>query len=75
MNTALKKCRVCGKEYEPCRSTKSVPGVFHWREVSCSPECGAIYLRQVEESRNPPPVKIKKRRINPAEAIASDEDN
>lgn len=49
--TSKKQCRVCGKDYEPCHSTKLQPGVFRWREVACSPECGAIYLQRVNESR------------------------
>lgn len=44
------KCRVCGKEYTPCR-TAVANGVFRWQAVSCSPECGAEYLRRIEESR------------------------
>lgn len=61
MKDTIKQCRVCGKDYEPCRTAKYVDGVFHWREVSCSPECGAIYLQRVIESRTPIPAKAKKR--------------
>lgn len=50
---SMKQCRVCGKNYDPCHTPGLQIGVFRWREVSCSPECGAIYLRQIEESRNP----------------------
>ena len=51
MATAILKCRVCGKEYEGCRTAKKVDGVFRWKEVSCSPECGAIYLDRIRKSR------------------------
>ena len=51
MALAVKKCRVCGKEYEACRSAVRHAGVFRWQEVACSPECGSIYLRQINESR------------------------
>ena len=53
MAMASKKlvCRVCGKEYEACRSTDRKAGVFRWQEVACSPECGAVYLKRIEESR------------------------
>lgn len=44
-------CRVCGREYEPCRTAARRPNVFHWQEVACSPECGAIYLQRIIESR------------------------
>lgn len=47
-----KTCRVCGATYEACRSIKTGDGVFNWREVACSPECGEVYLRQVMTSRN-----------------------
>lgn len=50
--SSLAKCRVCGKEYKPCRSVVA-DGVFRWQAVSCSPECGAKYLRLIEESRVP----------------------
>jgi len=51
MASAVKKCRVCGKEYEACRSANRAAGVFRWQEVACSPECGAIYLQKINESR------------------------
>lgn len=51
MPIATKICRVCGKEYEACRSAKTVAGVFRWQEVACSPECGAEYLAKVREAR------------------------
>ncbi len=44
-------CRVCGKEYIACRTAKNEPGVFHWQEVACSPECGEKYLNKVLEAR------------------------
>ena len=51
MTTAIKKCRVCGREYEACRSARRGDGVFRWREVACSPEHGAIYLSEVLAAR------------------------
>lgn len=53
MTSAKMTCRVCGKEYEPCRTATRRPNVFHWQEVACSPECGAIYLQRIIESRKP----------------------
>ena len=69
----MKKCRVCGKEYEPCHSAKLQPGVFRWREVACSPECGATYLQQINESRGLVSKKTKRPRakkteVDPVEA-------
>ena len=59
MTTAIKKCRVCGKPYEACRSARNVAGVFRWQEVACSRECGLIYLAKIEESRKIKPLKVK----------------
>ncbi|MEY8573281.1 hypothetical protein AALD01_02590 [Oscillospiraceae bacterium 21-37] len=54
-------CRVCGKEYEPCRTAIKNPNVFHWQEVACSPECGAKYLQRVKDSRkSAEPIKKSK---------------
>lgn len=52
MASAKKICRVCGKEYEACRTAARKDGIFRWQEVACSPECGAIYLKRVEDSRS-----------------------
>lgn len=57
MAASIKKCRVCGKDYEACRSMNRSADVFRWQEVACSPECGAEYLRRIAESRNPVPQK------------------
>lgn len=51
MPKLTKICRVCGGTYEACRSIKTGSGVFNWREMCCSPECGQTYLQRVEESR------------------------
>ena len=59
MATAIKKCRVCGKSYEACRSIKRIAGVFRWQEVACSKECGSIYLAKIEESREVKPTDDK----------------
>lgn len=62
-----KRCRVCGKEYEPCHSANLQTGVFRWREVACSPECGAVYLRQINESRGVLPKETKRPRAKKSE--------
>lgn len=53
MPKVTKKCRICGKEYTCCGATRHTDGLFHWREVACSPECGAKYLEMVMEARKP----------------------
>ena len=49
--TGILKCRICGKEYEACRSAKRVAGVFHWQSVACCAEHGAEYLALIRASR------------------------
>lgn len=74
MSVVKKICRVCGKEYEPCRTARRVPGVFHWQEVACSAECGAIYLRRVNESRinaEPLPEKPGKKAASAKKTVAA----
>lgn len=70
MTTAIKKCRVCGKEYEACRSARRGDGIFRWREVACSPEHGAIYLAQVLAARE----SSSKQAVNLNDDDASEED-
>lgn len=48
---AKKKCKICGKEYEHCRTTRRVEGIFRWQDVACCAEHGSIYLTKIEESR------------------------
>lgn len=52
MAKVMKECRVCGKKYEACH-TPNTSGVFRWRDVTCSIECGRIYLERIEQSRQP----------------------
>lgn len=51
MTTRTVSCRVCGKEFVPCNKPSSVLGAFNYRAIACSPECGAEYLRRVQEAR------------------------
>lgn len=43
-------CRVCGKEYEYCK-TFLTDNLFRYQDVACSPECGAVYFAEIEASR------------------------
>lgn len=49
MATILKKCKVCGKEYEYCHTL--IPGVFRWQDVACCREHALEYFAQVEAAR------------------------
>lgn len=44
-------CRVCGKEYEACRSERT-SNATAWKDVACSRECGEEYFRRVAEARS-----------------------
>lgn len=52
MATATKICKICGKEYEYCKTIKSDPNQFRWQDVACSPKHGQEYLKKIIESRS-----------------------
>lgn len=51
MATGMKKCKVCGKEYEACHTQAFAAGIFRWQDVACCPEHGAEYLAAVTAAR------------------------
>lgn len=52
MAKAIKICKVCGKEYEYCRTF--LPTAFRWQDVACCQEHAQEYLALVEASRAKP---------------------
>lgn len=44
-------CKVCGKEYEYCKTWNSTDK-FRYQDVACSPEHGAIYFARIAASRS-----------------------
>lgn len=50
MATGYRVCKVCGERYEYCLTNRR-DTIFRWQDVACSPEHGAIYFRQIAESR------------------------
>ncbi len=44
-------CKICGVEYEYCRTDSRIPGVFRWQDVACCSEHGAEYLHLIKVSR------------------------
>lgn len=44
-------CKVCGKEYEYCKTWLN-DNKFRWQDVACSIECGTKYFADIEASRN-----------------------
>lgn len=69
MASAVRTCRVCGKQYEACRSANRTAGVFRWQEVACSPECGSIYLQRINESRGITEKKNRAKRATTKQAV------
>ena len=49
MGKAIKVCKVCGKEYEYCRTY--LPTAFRWQDVACCREHGQEYFRMIEDAR------------------------
>lgn len=64
MAKATRICKVCGKEYDYCKTWLST-NKFRYQDVACSPECGAKYFALIEASRSgkktDPANAIKKR--------------
>ncbi len=84
MANVTKVCKVCGKSYLGCTNAEKYDGIFRYQTVACSPECGAIYLAQVMESRgikqesaepeqNVKATKAKKKSLKKAEPEESEE--
>lgn len=52
MATGTKICKICGKEYECCKTVRHVDGVFRWQDVACCVEHGQEYLNLVLMARS-----------------------
>ena len=50
MARSIKVCKICGKEYEYCR-TERKSNVFRWQDVACCFEHGSQYFADVERAR------------------------
>ena len=44
----MAKCKVCGKEFTPCRTNTPL----NWRRVACCAEHGAIWFEKIEAAPN-----------------------
>ena len=56
MAKGTRKCKVCGTEYEYCRTVRN-GDAFRYQDVACCPEHGSIYLARVLESRKAPVIE------------------
>lgn len=62
MATTHKKCRICGKSYEACRSLSTGVTALDWKAVACCPAHGEKYFTLIAESRKKetnPPEKLR----------------
>lgn len=48
----MKKCKVCGREYDPCKSGNTNPTTYRWQDVACCAEHGSQYLAEIIASRS-----------------------
>lgn len=51
MPTGTRICKVCGNEYEYCRTLYPDNGIYRWQDVACCAEHGSIYFARVMEAR------------------------
>lgn len=51
MDKPMKKCRICGKEYEACKPAYTSGNIYRWQDVACCAEHGAEYFALIEASR------------------------
>ena len=51
MPKGKRKCKICGKEYDYCK-TELPANIFRWQDVACSHECGVKYFALVEAARS-----------------------
>ncbi|MCQ2770651.1 MAG: hypothetical protein MJ236_02495 [Clostridia bacterium] len=49
MSKGTRICKICGKEYEYCKT--KAQGMFIWRDVACCEEHAKEYFRKVAISR------------------------
>lgn len=78
MAGATKICKVCGKEYEYCRTY--LPTAFRWQDVACCREHAMEYFAKIEEARSAEevsnePVNEEDVVIDYEDALLDDEDD
>lgn len=52
MGKPMRKCRICGKEYEACKPTYFTGNPYRWQDVACCEEHGTEYFARVAASRS-----------------------
>ena len=52
MPKVVRKCRVCGKEYEACPPPYMEINPYRWQDVACCVEHGMEYFEMIEASRS-----------------------
>ncbi len=72
MATATKKCKICGKDYEYCRTNRP-SDIFRWQDVACCVEHGQQYFEKILKSRELS-IPIKSQNYDFSDLIEDDED-
>lgn len=52
MAKGIKICKVCGAEYEYCRTKYRDTNMFRWQDVACCAEHGSEYFAAILTSRS-----------------------
>lgn len=76
MNKNIKtiKCRVCGKDFEPCDYCQNHNETFRWRNFACSIECAKKYIAETIAYREKQKlVADNENKITADEVVVSDE--
>ena len=79
MATGIRKCKICGKEYQYCKTNRKA-NIFRYQDVACCPEHGSQYFAKIEASRAPKKdesslKKTKKRVCNKGAESYHDDEN
>ena len=67
MAKGKRMCKICGKEYEYCKTERG-DGVFRWQDVACCPEHAEEYFAQIAASRG----EVKTDSVSSADTTAFD---
>ena len=51
MAVATRICKICGSEYEYCRTERNVPNLNRWQDVACCVDHASEYFARVEAAR------------------------
>jgi hypothetical protein len=74
MQKSTRIFKICGREYPYCKTAADM-GVFHWRDVACSPEHAAQYFREIAVSRSGAGTEHEVEKSEPTDVVGLTEDD